>query len=379
MSNSDASATPTATPISAPATPAPAKRGPGRKILLTVVVAGIAVWLVHFLYDLVCYEETDDAYVTSHLHLVAPQTDGIVQAVLVSDNQSVKAGDVLVRLDPLEFDLALRRATAGVAQAKADEARADAADIEAEAQIAQAQARVGQSRAQLGQAQAQLDLAQINRNRARQLFHDGNAVTQSDLDNAESADAVARAALAAAQANVKAQEAAAASANASLAAARAQGVAARAATAAGEAAVADAVRKRSYATITAPVDGRVGAKNVEAGNRVQAGQTLLALVEPRAWVVANFKETQLARLKAGLPVELTIDALPGHAIRGTIDSIAPASGAEFALLPADNATGNFTKVVQRVPVKITLDPASIAGIEDRIRPGLSAVVSIKVR
>jgi membrane fusion protein (multidrug efflux system) len=343
------------------------------------VVAGVAVWLVHFLYDLVCYEETDDAYVTSHLHLVAPQTDGIVQAVLVSDNQSVKAGDVLVRLDPLEFDLALRRATAGVAQAKADEARADAADIEAEAQIAQAQARVGQSRAQLGQAQAQLDLAQINRNRARQLFHDGNAVTQSDLDNAESADAVARAALAAAEANVKAQEAAAASANASLAAARAQGVAARAATAAGEAAVADAARKRSYATITAPVDGRVGAKNVEAGNRVQAGQTLLALVEPRAWVVANFKETQLARLKAGLPVELTVDALPGRAIRGVIDSIAPASGAEFALLPADNATGNFTKVVQRVPVKIALDPASTAGIEDRIRPGLSAVVSVKVR
>jgi membrane fusion protein (multidrug efflux system) len=102
-------------------------------------------------------------------------------------------------------------------------------------------------------------------------------------------------------------------------------------------------------------------------------------VPDEIWVVANFKETQLARLKAGLPVELTVDALPGRAITGVIDSIAPASGAEFALLPADNATGNFTKVVQRVPVKITLDPASTAGIEDRIRPGLSAVVSVKVR
>jgi membrane fusion protein (multidrug efflux system) len=359
--------------------PAPAKAGIGRKLIIAVVIAAIVLWLGHVLYDLVCYEETDDAYVTSHLHLVAPQIDGIVKQVEVTDNELVKAGQVLVRLDPLEYDLAVRRAAAGVAQAQADEARAAAAEIESQAQIAQAQARVGQGQAQLGQAQAQLDLAKINRNRARQLFHDGNAVTQADLDNAESAYAVAAAAFQAAQANVKAEESAAASANAALTAARAQGVAARAATAAAQAADADAERKRSYATIAAPAEGRVGAKNVEAGNRVQAGQTLLALVEPRAWIVANFKETQLARLKAGLPVELTIDALPGRALTGKIDSIAPASGAQFALLPADNATGNFTKVVQRVPVKIVLDPASVAGIEDRIRPGLSAVVRVRVR
>jgi membrane fusion protein (multidrug efflux system) len=363
---------PTAAEPSAQPKPAPAQAGKGRKLIIAAVITAIVLWLGHVLYDLVCYEETDDAYVTSHLHLVAPQIDGIVKAVEVADNEFVKAGAVLVRLDSLEFDLAVRRAAAGVAQAAADEARAAAAEIESQAQIAQADARVGQGNAQLGQAQAQLNLARINRNRARQLFHDGNAVTQSDLDNAESADAVTAAALQAAQANVKAQEAAAASAHAALAAARAQVVAARAA-------AADAERKRSYATIAAPADGRVGAKNVEAGNRVSAGQTLLALVEPRAWVVANFKETQLARLKAGLPVELTIDALPGRALTGTIDSIAPASGAQFALLPADNATGNFTKVVQRVPVKIVLDPASLAGIEDRIRPGLSAVVRVRVR
>jgi membrane fusion protein (multidrug efflux system) len=370
---------PTAAEPSAQPKPAPAQAGKGRKLIIAAVITAIVLWLGHVLYDLVCYEETDDAYVTSHLHLVAPQIDGIVKAVEVADNEFVKAGAVLVRLDSLEFDLAVRRAAAGVAQAAADEARAAAAEIESQAQIAQADARVGQGNAQLGQAQAQLNLARINRNRARQLFHDGNAVTQSDLDNAESADAVTAAALQAAQANVKAQEAAAASAHAALAAARAQVVAARAATAAVQAAAADAERKRSYATIAAPADGRVGAKNVEAGNRVSAGQTLLALVEPRAWVVANFKETQLARLKAGLPVELTIDALPGRALTGTIDSIAPASGAQFALLPADNATGNFTKVVQRVPVKIVLDPASLAGIEDRIRPGLSAVVRVRVR
>jgi membrane fusion protein (multidrug efflux system) len=121
----------------------------------------------------------------------------------------------------------------------------------------------------------------------------------------------------------------------------------------------------------------VGNRNVEAGNRVQAGQVLFALVEPSPWIVANFKETQLARIHAGLAVDVTIDALPGVALHGTIDSISPASGAQFALLPPDNATGNFTKVVQRVAVKITLDAGSEA--EERLRPGLSADVRVRIR
>jgi membrane fusion protein, multidrug efflux system len=168
-----------------------------------------------------------------------------------------------------------------------------------------------------------------------------------------------------------------AEASASIESAKAQALSARASTLGFKASVTDASRKLAYATLTAPAAGRMGNKNVEAGNRVQAGQVLFALVEPNPWIVANFKETQLARIHAGLPVAISIDALPGVELHGTVDSISPASGAQFALLPPDNATGNFTKVVQRVAVKVTLDAAS-AG-EERLRPGLSAVVRVRVR
>jgi membrane fusion protein (multidrug efflux system) len=141
----------------------------------------------------------------------------------------------------------------------------------------------------------------------------------------------------------------------------------------------DAQRELAHTRITAPTAGRIGNRNVETGNRVRAGQTLLALVEPQYWIVANFKETQLARMHAGQPVEITIDSMPGRTLHGVIDSLSPASGAEFALLPPDNATGNFNKVVQRVPVKITIDPATQRQIAGHLRLGLSVVVDVRVR
>src|SRR6202044_662103 len=155
--------------------------------------------------------------------------------------------------------------------------------------------------------------------------------------------------------------------------AEAQWAAAKASVAAQEAAVRDAERELSYATIYAPTDGRIGNKNVEMGNRVQVGQALFALVEPEVWITANFKETQLKKMRVGQPVEFTVDSLGGRVFTGTVDSLSPASGSQFALLPPDNATGNFTKVVQRVPVKIVLDSESIRDVEDRLRPGLSTV------
>ena len=187
----------------------------------------------------------------------------------------------------------------------------------------------------------------------------------------------AQAALAAAEANVRVADAAVAEATASIESAKAESLSSRASTLGFKASVTDASRKLAYATLTAPAAGRMGNRNVEAGNRVQAGQVLFALVEPNPWIVANFKETQLARIRAGLPVEISIDALPGVALHGTVDSISPASGAQFALLPPDNATGNFTKVVQRVAVKVILDADSAA--EERLRPGLSADVKVRVR
>ena len=164
-----------------------------------------------------------------------------------------------------------------------------------------------------------------------------------------------------------------------IAAASAQSLAADAALSSARAALKDAERQLSYATIRATASGHIGNKNAEVGNRVRAGQTLAALVEPEVWVVANFKETQLGHMHPGMTAEISIDSLSGKTVEGTIESISPASGAQFALLPADNATGNFTKVVQRVPVRITFNPESLKGLEDAIRPGLSAVVSVKVR
>jgi membrane fusion protein (multidrug efflux system) len=145
------------------------------------------------------------------------------------------------------------------------------------------------------------------------------------------------------------------------------------------AAVRDAQRKLSYTTITAPASGRVGNKSVEPGNYVLPGQILFAIAGTDVWVVANFKETQLARMTPGQEVEITIDALPKQVLHGKVDSISPASGAQFALLPPDNATGNFNKVVQRVPVKISFDEQSLRLVSDKIRLGLSAVVNVRVR
>jgi len=369
----------TTPPTAAPAAPAPKRLGIASRIAIATASAAALAWLGHFAYGAYFYAETDDAFVTGHVHQVSSQIDGTVTEVPVSDNQAVKAGEVLARLDPLEFQLAVERNQAGASQAQAEEAQAAAALIQAEAQLAGAEARTLASKAQVTQAKVQLDLAGLNQGRARQLFHDSGAVTQSDLDNAESAYNGAQAGMAAAEANVRVAEAAAASARAAMEASKAQGLAAKASSLAYKAGVADARRKLAYATLVAPAAGHLGNRNVEVGNRVQAGQVLFALVEPHVWIVANFKETQLARVHAGLPVEIEIDALPGHRLHGTVDSVSPASGAQFALLPPDNATGNFTKVVQRVPVKIALDQASLDEVGDRLRAGLSAVVDVRVR
>jgi membrane fusion protein (multidrug efflux system) len=358
---------------------APKRLGTASRTAITLVVIALLAWLGHFAYRLFYYQETDDAVVAGHVHQVSAQIDGTVKEVLVRDNQYVKAGDVLARLDPLEFDLQVEKDNAGVAQAQAEEARAVAASTQAQAELTGAQARTLAAGAQVTQAKVQRDLAELNRGRARQLFHDGGAVTQAELDNAESAYNGAEAANAAAQANVRVAESSVESAKASMESAKAQALAAQASSLAYRAAVDDAKRKLAYATLVAPADGWMGNRNVEVGNRVQAGQVLFALVEPHAWVVANFKETQLAGVRAGLPVDVTIDAIPGHPLHGTVDSISPASGAQFALLPPDNATGNFTKVVQRVPVRVDLDPASLDELGDRLRPGLSADVSVRVR
>lgn len=356
------------------------KRGPVFRIFAIAVLAGGCYWLTNFIHRALVFEETDDAYIAGHVHIISPRLSESVTEVLVDENEVVKKGQVLARLDSQACEIALQRSQAALAAAKAGVLQAATAVDQAKAEHAQCQAQTVAAAAQVQQAEAQARLANINRDRAGRLFSaDTRTVSKADVDTthsaaeaAEAGQAAARAASASAQARVKVSAAAVASAEAAV-------VSARAKLEGEEAAVRDAERQLAYCAIPSPGDGRIGNKNIEVGNRVQVGQAVFALVDSDYWIVANFKETQMQKLHAGAPVEITVDALGGRQFVGKIESIAPATGAQFALLPPDNATGNFTKVVQRVPVKVLFDPASVRGFEDRLRPGLSTVVSVRIK
>ena len=356
------------------------KRGPLFWIVMLLLGIGAAVWLVDFASHAYLYESTDDAYIAGHVHQVSPQAAGAVTTVLVDENVKVTAGQVLVRIDPLEYEISLHRAQANLAAAKADEAQARAAVGQSQARVLQLQAQVSQAEAEVARSQAQFEMAGINFNRNNRLYADDNhAIAKSDVDSTRGSFDASQAALQASKANVEGARSNVVAAQAEVEANGAQLAAAQAKVQANDAAVHDAERELSYTTLSAPVAGRIGNKNVESGNRVQVGQALFALVEPDLWVSGNFKETQLAHMQPGQKVLIAVDAIPGHEFTGRVDSISPATGAEFALLPPDNATGNFTKVVQRVPVKIVFDRDSVRGYEDRLRPGLSTVVDVRIR
>ena len=366
--------------VTPPATPPVAPRkSPWKPVLLIITGLALLAWVVHFAVHAYHYEETDDAYVTGHLYQVSPQIAGQVQAVLVDDNQTVKAGDVLVRLDPLQFTLAVQKARDQLAQARAQETEARASITLAATLITQSEAKASQAEAQVRQTEAELALAKLTLARDEQLFAAGGVIAASDLDTARSSFRTAEASQAANVAALAAAQATVASSKAGLDSLNARVDAAVANVSVSRSTLADAERMLVYTTLTAPADGRVGNKSVEAGNQVAAGQTLLSLASPEAWIIANFKETQLTRMRPGQAVDVTLDTLPDLNLHGTVDSVSPASGSQFALLPADNATGNFNKVVQRVPVKITLDADSLKAVGDRLRLGLSVVVDVRVR
>ena len=328
----------------------------GRRIAL-LAVAGLALsgigyggyrWWLHAQ----AWVDTDNAYVSADIHEVSPRIAGTIEEVLVNDNQTVAAGAVLARLDSRDQDVRLQQARAQVAQAGA--------------QIQQSAAQVAQAKAQVAKEEAQVNRARLDLQRVKTVRKNlAGAISDQDLDNAQAAYDAAAASLAAAQSTVTAAEAQATAVAAMLDVAQAS--------------LADAKLQLSYTEIKAPTAGRVGRKSIESGNHVQPGQALLALVETEVWVTANFKETQLTHVQNGQPVELTIDTFPGKVFSGRVESLAPASGAQFALLPPDNATGNFTKIVQRVPVKVVLDRDSLGAYAGRIVPGMSAHVDIHVR
>ncbi|HEY8902362.1 MAG TPA: HlyD family secretion protein [Chthoniobacterales bacterium] len=296
------------------------------------------------------FVSTDDAYTTSHVHPVSSRVTGTVEKVCVDDNQRVRTGDVLALLDPRDYEAAAERARASVAQA--------------EAQLGSRQAAAAQAQAQINEATAQLVKARLDYERIRELL-------VKKVESKANFDASA-ATLATAQGQEKAAEA-------NFALAQADMKVAQANLAASEANEKEAALNLSYCAIHSPVNGKVSNKTVEEGQRVQPGQELLAVVPDLVWVVANIKETELGRVRVGDPVDIRIDALPGHVFSGAVDSIQNGSGATFSLLPPDNATGNFIKIVQRVPVKIVFDSASVRGVEREIVPGLSVVPRIHIQ
>jgi len=265
----------------------------GNRIFQIVAAIVVLILLAYFIYDSSIHESTDDAYTAGHIHNISSRVTGTVLEVRVDDNQIVHQGDVLVVLDPTDYQVQVDQAEANFEKAKAD-----------------------------------LDRAQS--------LKGAGAISKQDFDTFDSATKVAQARLQ------------------------------------------DAEDQLAYCTIRAPADGRVGRKTVETGNRLNVGAALMAVVED-VWVVANFKETQLGDMRPGQRARIRIDAVPGKTFLGVVDSWSPGSGATFALLPPDNATGNFTKIVQRVPVKIRFDAASLQGYENRIVPGLSCEPTVLLR
>ncbi len=329
------------------------------------VVAALAVGIGAYVHHAAGFASTDDAFLEGNIHPVSTRINGTVLRVLVDDNAHVEAGQPLLEIDPADLNLALQASSADLAQARASETQVTAQIARAESDVEAATARVAQGAAQL--RQAELDF-----HRAEALMQVDGAISKQQFD-------AAQAAYDAAQAAQRSLISGRAAADAALTAANAQRGVVQAQVQKAEAAERMARLQVEYTIVRAPSAGHIAKKNVEAGQRLQPGQPVMSVVNDRVWVVANFKESQLRQLRVGEKVEIKVDAIEGRAFTGTVESFAPGTGAKFSLLPPDNSTGNFTKIVQRVPVKIVFDADSIAAAETRLAPGLSAFVKVNVR
>ncbi len=315
----------------------------------TIAVLALLFWLIHYLLIGQYLVSTDDAYIAADSSLIAPKISGYVTSVAVRDGQAVHRGDLLVTIDPRDYQTAL------------DAARA--AQATAQAELTLQQAKIAVAQATLQGDTARYAFAQKNQHRYASLTANGASTEQAreqantDLTTAQATLAADQATLTGAITQVDVLKASLAQANA---------------------AAAQAALDLSHTQITSPFDGTIGAKSVAVGDYLQPGTQIMAIVPlTQVYVLANYKENQITSIHPGQPVTLTVDAFPNLKVTGTVDSIAPASGQQFALLPPDNATGNFTKIVQRIPVKIILNltPATIGNL----RPGLSVEPTINTR
>jgi membrane fusion protein (multidrug efflux system) len=328
----------------------------GAAVLLALVVVGTVYWLNarHF-------ETTDDAFVDAYTTQMASRVAGQVTKLLFADNQHVSAGQTLLLIDPRDYQARLD-------QAKAQQASAEASLQQARAQILVQQSNVDQAAANVRVAEA--DLLQTKQDYDRFQAINPRAVTRQQIDQAT-------ASFHSAQAKLDASRQTVGGAQAQVRASQAQVLAAQASLKQAEANTREAELQISYCTVTAPVAGIVTHRNVSDGNYVNPGQALFALVQDDRWVTANFKETQLAGIRPGQDVDLTIDAIPSTTFHGKVDSFQAGTGSAFSTLPAENATGNYVKIVQRLPVKIIFDDSRLKDFP--LAPGMSVTPAVRVR
>ena len=271
------------------------KLTPQQRLFSLVGFAAFIALISFVTYRMMFFESTDDSFVKARVHTVSARTSGTVLEILVQENQKVKKGDVLLKLDSRDHEVAIKAAQANYSKAHKD----------------------------LGRFRGYLDQLGPTDRPVFDQYQASALVSEAELTRAQ--------------------------------------------------------LQYEYTSVIAAEDGTVGRRSVETGELIQAGQALMPLVEPQPWIEANFKEHQVAKIRPGQKVHIHIDSIPEHSFEGTVESIAPGSGSTFSLLPPDNATGNFTKIVQRIPVKITFDREALKGYEDRLITGMSTEVRVKVR
>ncbi|MFL5402544.1 MAG: HlyD family secretion protein [Gemmatimonadales bacterium] len=357
-------------PEQEPSAPTPPAGG-ARKRRLPLLILGILVialggWAIsRYLYSR-HHVSTDNAQVDGHITNIAPRISAFIDRVMVDDNQHVRMGDTLVVLDDRDLRVKLEQAEAELRDAEAA--------VGTRGRAGQAEAQLQATRAQAGSVAASVTAAESAYKKAAADLERYRSLAAQKIISAQQLDA-AQAAFDAAAANLESARKQAVAAGSQVSASGAALRSADARLAAAQAAVDNARLQLSYARLTAPTNGVIAKRNAETGALVQPGQSLMSIVpDSDVWVTANLKETQLANIRVGDPVEFTVDAYPGRKFRGRVESLSPATGARFSLLPPDNATGNFTKVVQRIPVKIAVDRSSDQ--THPLRPGMSVDVDI---
>ncbi len=344
----------------------------GAAILALLAILYVATIFFHSL----THESTDDAFIDAHIVSIAPKIAGRISAVKVRDNQLVKKGDLLLEIDPRDIEATVAQKQAALDVARAHLENQQLAAEQASAHVATVKAALASVQATTSAAAADTEKLRGDFARNKELVASG-AISKQDFQHSLSDLTSSEASLDAKKKQLLAAAALGEEAKKQAGSAKAQVGAAEAEVAQAQAELRQTELQESYTEITAPEAGRVTNKSIEPGNYVQIGQPLFAIVPMHLWVTANFKETQLTNMRPGQPAEVDVDAYPARALRGHVDSIQAGSGARFSLLPPENATGNFVKVVQRVPVKIALDEQP--GVQQTLGPGMSAVPDVKVK